>query len=82
MDGERAMAKIGCPFCNKLGISMVVIGLALVMLSVVVTIPWLAVIGLIFVLAAYIVPNLVSGKGCHEQGCTNPSHKHGEEESP
>ncbi|MFX0078804.1 MAG: hypothetical protein ACFE8O_06135 [Candidatus Hermodarchaeota archaeon] len=75
------MVKISCPFCTKQGISMVIIGLALVMISVVIATPWLAVIGLIFLLAAYIVPNLRSGEGCHTSGCTNPAHNHGEEES-
>jgi len=75
------MVKIGCPFCTKQGISMVIIGLALVMLSVTIAIPWLAIIGLIFILAAYIVPNLRSGEGCHAQSCTNPAHNHGEEDS-
>jgi hypothetical protein len=60
---------------------MVIIGLALVMLSVTIAVPWVAIIGLIFLLAAYIVPNLRSGEGCHAQSCTNSSHNHGEEES-
>lgn len=60
---------------------MVIIGLALVMISVTIAIPWLAVIGLVILLAAYIVPNLRSGEGCHSLGCTNPAHNHGEEES-
>ncbi len=60
---------------------MVIIGLALVMLSITIAIPWLAIIGLGFLLAAYIVPNFRSGEGCHTQGCTNPAHNHGEEES-
>lgn len=75
------MVKIGCPFCTKQGISIVIVGLALIVISVAIEIPWLAIIGLIFLLAAYIVPNLRSGEGCHVSGCTNPAHKHGEEES-
>ncbi|MFX1300821.1 MAG: hypothetical protein ACFFDE_07750 [Promethearchaeota archaeon] len=75
------MVKIGCPFCTKQGISIVIVGLALVVISVAIAIPLLAVIGLIFLLAAYIVPNLRSGDGCHGSGCTNPAHNHGEEGS-
>jgi hypothetical protein len=75
------MASIGCPFCTKIGITMVVSGLALILLSVTVALPWLAIIGLISLIGAYIVPGLVSGKSCHNEGCTNPSHKHGEEDS-
>ncbi|MDO8055288.1 MAG: hypothetical protein Q6361_00365 [Candidatus Hermodarchaeota archaeon] len=59
------MAKIACPLCNKAGITMVVIGLALVITSAVLTLPWLAIVGLIILLAAYIVPNMFSGDSCH-----------------
>ncbi|MFX1509475.1 MAG: hypothetical protein ACFFBR_04120 [Promethearchaeota archaeon] len=75
------MASIGCPFCTKTGIAMVITGLALVLLSVTIAIPWLAIIGLVFLIAAYIVPGFVSGRSCHGEGCTNPSHNHGEEDS-
>lgn len=75
------MAPIGCPFCSKAGIIMVITGLTFILLSVTVALPWLAIIGLIFLIGAYIVPGLVSGESCHSEGCTNPSHKHGEEDS-
>jgi hypothetical protein len=75
------MASIGCPFCTKTGIAFIITGLTLVLLSTVIAFPWLAIIGLAFLLAAYIVPGLVSGQGCHKQGCSNPAHNHGEEES-
>lgn len=60
---------------------MIITGLTFILLSVTATLPWLAIIGLIFLIAAYIVPGLVSGESCHSEGCTNPSHKHGEEDS-
>jgi hypothetical protein len=75
------MASIGCPFCSKAGIALVITGLATILLSVTIALPWLAIIGLILLIAAYIVPGLVSGDSCHSEGCTNPSHKHGEEDS-
>ena len=59
---------------------MVVTGLAFVLLSVTIAIPLLAIIGLGFLIAAYIVPGLVSGRSCHGENCTNPAHKHGEED--
>jgi hypothetical protein len=79
MDGESTMAKIGCPFCNKVGITMVVIGLALVIASALVTLPWLAIIGLIVLLAAYIVPNMLSGDSCHVPGGSQSVNDSGEE---
>jgi hypothetical protein len=75
------MASVGCPFCTKTGIAMVITGLVFVLFSVTLTTPWLAIIGLVFLIAAYIVPGLVSGKSCHGEGCTNPSHNHGEDET-
>ncbi|MHA2405275.1 MAG: hypothetical protein ACXACH_00825 [Candidatus Hermodarchaeia archaeon] len=75
------MASIGCPFCTKTGVTMVITGLAFVLFSVTLTIPWLAIIGLAFLIAAYIVPGLVNGRSCHSEGCTNPSHNHGEDDT-
>jgi hypothetical protein len=75
------MASIGCPFCSKAGIALVITGLTMILFSVTVALPWLAIIGLILLIAAYIVPGLVSRDSCHNEGCTNPSHKHGEDES-
>ncbi|MFX1317729.1 MAG: hypothetical protein ACFE9D_05645 [Promethearchaeota archaeon] len=75
------MASIGCPFCSKVGIIMVITGLTFILLSVTVVLPWLAIIGLIFLIAAYIVPGFVSRKSCHNEGGANPSHNHGEEDS-
>ncbi|MFW9986673.1 MAG: hypothetical protein ACFFDJ_08930, partial [Candidatus Odinarchaeota archaeon] len=71
----------GCPFCTKTGLIMVVTGLALILVSAVITLPWLAVIGLVILLAAYIVPNLVSGQGCHGQSCSPSTQTAGEGES-
>ncbi len=59
---------------------MVVTGLALILVSAAITLPWLAVIGLVILLAAYIVPNLVSGPGCHGQGCSPSAQTSGEDE--
>lgn len=81
MDDVQAMAKIGCPFCTKTGVTMVITGLALVLLSAMIAVPWLAIIGLVILLAAYIVPNLVSGDSCHGESCSQPAQSPGEEAS-
>jgi hypothetical protein len=73
------MVKNGCPLCNKTGITMVVIGLALVVASAFLTLPWLAIIGLIILLAAYIVPNLFSGESCHVPKHSRSANTSGEE---
>jgi hypothetical protein len=67
------MANIGCPFCSKTGIIMVITGLALIVMSAITELPWLAIIGLASLIAAYIVPNLVSRQNCHGQSCSPPA---------
>ncbi len=74
------MVQIGCPFCTKLGIGMVTIGLAFVMISVVITIPWLAIIGLLVLLSAYIVPSIIREQRCHEMNCRQPAKTPGADE--
>jgi hypothetical protein len=81
MDGKKDMTSIGCPFCTKAGIAMVITGLTLVLLSVTIAIPWLALIGLVFLIASYIVPGLVSNQSCQGESCTNTSQNQGDEES-
>ncbi|MFX0168516.1 MAG: hypothetical protein ACFE89_04070 [Candidatus Hodarchaeota archaeon] len=78
-NGESELAKIGCPFCNKVGITMVITGLAFVIGSGILTLPWLAIIGLVILLAAYIVPNMLSGDSCHTSGPSRPTQNSGEE---
>ena len=58
---------------------MVMIGLALVIASAIITLPWLAIIGLIILLAAYIVPNMLSGDSCHAPSRSQPAQTSGEE---
>lgn len=76
----RKMVQIGCPFCTRLGIGMVIIGLAFVMISVLITVPWLAIIGLVVLLSAYIVPSLIREQGCHETSCARPAKTPGADE--
>lgn len=73
------MASIGCPFCTKTGIAMVGTGLALVLLGAFLAVPWVSIIGLVIILAAYIVPPLVSGQSCHGDSCAAPSQPSGED---
>ena len=58
---------------------MVIIGLALVVTSAIVFLPWLAIIGLIILLAAYIVPNMLSGDSCHTPNRSKSAQTSGED---
>lgn len=58
---------------------MVVIGLALVIISAIIPLPWLAIVGLVTLVAAYIVPNLISGDSCSVPNRSSPATKAGEE---